>query len=50
MQPTASLAEQTLGIAGYGRIGRQLAALATPLVKRVLVYDPFVTGVPTGDV
>ena len=46
MKPTASLAEQTLGIAGYGRIGRQLAALAAPLVKRVLVYDPFVTDVP----
>jgi phosphoglycerate dehydrogenase-like enzyme len=46
MKPTASLAEQILGIAGYDRIGRQLSALAAPLVKRVIVDDPFVTGVP----
>jgi D-3-phosphoglycerate dehydrogenase len=44
MKPTASLAEQTLGIVGFGRIGRQLARLATPLVSRVIAYDPFATG------
>jgi D-3-phosphoglycerate dehydrogenase len=44
MKPTASLAEQTLGIVGFGRIGRQLARLATPLVSRVIAHDPFATG------
>ena len=46
MKPTAMLSEQTLGIVGYGRIGRLLAALARPLVKRVLVFDPLVGGIP----
>jgi phosphoglycerate dehydrogenase-like enzyme len=46
MKPLATLSEQTLGIVGYGRIGRRLAALAAPLVGRVIVYDPFVSGLP----
>jgi D-3-phosphoglycerate dehydrogenase len=44
MKPLATLPEQTLGIVGYGRIGRRLAALAAPLVKRAIAYDPFVSG------
>jgi D-3-phosphoglycerate dehydrogenase / 2-oxoglutarate reductase len=31
----------TLGIVGYGRIGRRLADLATVLGMRVLAYDPY---------
>jgi D-3-phosphoglycerate dehydrogenase len=33
----------TLGILGYGQIGRRLADLAAALGMRVLVYDPFKT-------
>jgi D-3-phosphoglycerate dehydrogenase len=33
----------TLGILGYGQIGRRLAELAAALGMRVLVYDPFKT-------
>jgi D-3-phosphoglycerate dehydrogenase len=46
MKPLAALSEQTLGIVGYGRIGRRLAALAAPLVNRVIAYDPFISGLP----
>jgi phosphoglycerate dehydrogenase-like enzyme len=31
----------TLGIVGYGRIGRRLAELATVLGMRVVAYDPY---------
>jgi phosphoglycerate dehydrogenase-like enzyme len=31
----------TLGIVGYGRIGRRLAELAVPLGMRILVSDPY---------
>jgi phosphoglycerate dehydrogenase-like enzyme len=31
----------TIGIVGYGRIGRRLAELATVLGMRVLAYDPY---------
>jgi D-3-phosphoglycerate dehydrogenase len=34
----------TLGIVGFGRIGRRLAALAEPLGLRVLSSDPYVAG------
>jgi D-3-phosphoglycerate dehydrogenase len=46
MKPVLALCDQTLGIVGYGRIGRQLAALAGPLVKRVIIYDPFTPAAP----
>ena len=32
----------TLGIVGFGRIGQQLARLATPFDMTILAYDPFV--------
>jgi phosphoglycerate dehydrogenase-like enzyme len=35
------LAGRTLGLVGYGRIGRRVAAVAEALGMRVLVYDPF---------
>ncbi len=34
------LSALTIGIVGYGRIGAELARLATPLFGRVLAYDP----------
>ena len=37
------LAGATLGIIGYGAIGRRLAALAAALDMQVLVMDPYVT-------
>jgi D-3-phosphoglycerate dehydrogenase len=46
MKPLVGLSEQTLGIAGFGRIGQQLARMAAPLVKRVIVYDPWISSSP----
>ncbi len=37
----AQLREKTLGIVGYGRVGRQVARLAAAFGMRVLVYDPY---------
>ena len=39
MQPTPSLKEQTVGILGYGRNGRQVAEWVAPLCGRVLAYE-----------
>ncbi|HEY7004429.1 MAG TPA: phosphoglycerate dehydrogenase [Gaiellaceae bacterium] len=36
------LAGKTLGLVGFGRIGRQVARLARGLDMRVLAYDPYV--------
>lgn len=38
MAPTPSLQEQTVGLLGYGRIGRQLAQWVEPLCARVLAH------------
>jgi D-3-phosphoglycerate dehydrogenase len=43
------LAELTLGIVGFGRIGREFARKATPLFERVVVFDPFVSEEPLVD-
>ena len=37
------LAEKTLGVLGFGRIGQQVARRALGLQMRVLVHDPFVS-------
>src|SRR5262245_42207138 len=37
------LAEKTLGVLGFGRIGRQVARRALGLQMRVVAYDPFVS-------
>lgn len=45
------LNEKTLGLVGFGRIGRRLRELVAPLNMKVLVYDPFLpVGARTGDV
>jgi D-3-phosphoglycerate dehydrogenase len=36
------LAEKTLGLVGFGRIGQQVARRARGLAMRVLVFDPYV--------
>ena len=36
------LADKTLGVLGFGRIGRQVARRAQGLAMKVLAYDPFV--------
>jgi len=41
MQPTPVLAEQTVGILGYGRNGRQLAQWVAPMCSRVLAHEKF---------
>lgn len=49
MKPLVNLSEQTLGIVGFGRIGKLLAELARPLVARIVVFDPFVTASPEAE-
>lgn len=39
--PADQFGELTMGILGFGQIGRLLAKKAKPLFKRVIVYDPF---------
>jgi D-3-phosphoglycerate dehydrogenase len=40
MRPSPNLRSQTVGIAGFGRIGRRLFELVRPLAGRVIVHDP----------
>jgi D-3-phosphoglycerate dehydrogenase / 2-oxoglutarate reductase len=40
------LYEQTAGVVGAGRIGRATADRLVPLMRRVLIYDPYVTDLP----
>ena len=39
-----TLRDQTVGIIGFGRIGREVAARLAPFKSRRLVFDEFVTG------
>jgi D-3-phosphoglycerate dehydrogenase len=41
--PAPPLSQQTMGILGFGRIGRRLAELVRPLVKEILVHDPLIS-------
>jgi D-3-phosphoglycerate dehydrogenase len=47
--PYPPLSHQTVGILGFGRIGRHLAGMVQPLVKQVLVHDPLFAGSPGTD-
>jgi D-3-phosphoglycerate dehydrogenase / 2-oxoglutarate reductase len=42
------LVNKSIGIVGYGRIGRRFAELASCISKEILVYDPFMdeSGIP----
>jgi len=42
-QPMPRLGQATLGIVGFGRIGRALARKARGVVGRILVHDPYAT-------
>jgi D-3-phosphoglycerate dehydrogenase len=42
--PFPPLSHQTVGILGFGRIGRHLAGMVQPLMKQVLVHDPLFAG------
>lgn len=43
-----NLEGQTLGIMGYGRIGRHVAQLAAAFSMNVIIYDPFVKNTDIG--
>ncbi|MFD9669217.1 C-terminal binding protein [Rhodococcus sp. NPDC059968] len=44
----APISDQTVGILGYGRTGSLLARWLEPFVGRVIVHDPYVSGVDIG--
>lgn len=48
-RPVYDLGEQTVGIVGFGRIGRLFSNLARPLFGRVLACDPYVDAVVFGE-
>lgn len=43
LKPMARIEGQTLGIIGFGRIGRALARKAGPVGFRIVAFDPFVS-------
>ena len=42
-RPINRLSEQTLGLVGFGRIARLVAAKALPFGLKVIAYDPFIS-------
>ena len=42
------LAGRTLGIIGFGNVGREVAVLAAPFGPRIVIADPYVTEPPAG--
>jgi D-3-phosphoglycerate dehydrogenase len=42
------LAEVTVGIVGYGLIGKRVHEMLTPFKSKIKIYDPFVTEAPAG--
>jgi len=42
LAPLPALSEQVVGLIGFGRIGKAVAALLRPLVASVLAYDPHI--------
>jgi D-3-phosphoglycerate dehydrogenase / 2-oxoglutarate reductase len=47
--PIRRIRGQTLGVVGFGRIGRSVAAYAAPLGMHVLTFDPYVSRTTAGD-
>jgi D-3-phosphoglycerate dehydrogenase len=47
--PIHRLRGQTLGIVGFGRIGRTLGGYAAPLGVHLLTYDPYITRTSAGE-
>jgi D-3-phosphoglycerate dehydrogenase len=43
IKPMKSLSEYTCGVVGLGRIGRKAAEMLSPMVKKVMYYDPVST-------
>lgn len=43
------LSNKTLGIIGFGRIGRKIEELCRPFELKVIVYDPFLDTSPAGN-
>jgi D-3-phosphoglycerate dehydrogenase len=43
IKPMKSLSEYTCGVVGLGRIGRKAAEMLSPMVKKVMYYDPVAT-------
>lgn len=41
--PSPPLSQQTVGVLGFGRIGRHFARIVRPLVKQLLVHDPLIS-------
>ena len=46
IRPVTRLKDSTVGIVGAGNIGGAFAEKVGPLVKQVLIYDPYVEGYP----
>ncbi len=44
LSPLTELADQTIGIIGFGRIGRRVAEIAAAFGMNVLAYNPTLTG------
>ncbi len=47
--PIRRIRGQTLGIVGFGRIGRAVAAYAAPLGMHLLTYDPYISRTAAGE-
>jgi len=46
IRPVTRLKDSTVGIVGVGNIGGAFAKKILPLVKQVLIYDPYIDGYP----
>ncbi len=42
LKPVKALSDYTVGVVGFGRIGRKFAEMVKPLVGKVVYYDPYV--------
>lgn len=42
LKPVKALSDYTVGVVGFGRIGRKFAEMVSPMVKTVIYYDPYI--------